>query len=77
MYLQEVPRFALLEGTIEDFIDEQENKTMSKNRRRRKPAKTLSANLGRLSSLSEEKIEMITWPFTTAVENSPRLAQQF
>ena len=24
--MEEVPRFALLEGTIDDFIDEQENK---------------------------------------------------
>lgn len=39
--MEEVPRFALLKGAIDDFIDEQEKKHKSKIRQRSKPAKTL------------------------------------
>jgi len=45
----EVPRFVLLEGTIDDLIDEQENKNTSAKTDRNvlKPAKNLPSKGGR------------------------------
>ena len=50
---EEVPRFALREGTIDDFIDEQEKKHERKNRQRRKPAKPFLQRKVKLRNVEE------------------------